>query len=89
MKLENFKLLDREPWLQLEQCVLEFGDYHNLSILRYKDTGIYEIEFEVKGYVKNPFDKNCTGTIYNISEKQINNYILLLTLLTGSHPTQV
>lgn len=89
MKLENFELLTRDDWLEVEQCVLAFGDYHNLSIIRFKNTGIYEIEFEQSGYIKNPFDKNCTGTIYNITEEQINNYILLLTILTGSHPTQV
>lgn len=89
MKLENFNLITRDDWPEVQQCVLEFGDYHSLSIIRYEYTGDYEIEFEVKGYVKNPFDENSTGTITNISEEKINHYILLLTLLTGSHPTQV
>jgi len=87
MKLKDFILITRDDWPEVEQCVLEFGDYYSLSIIRYKVSGIFEIEFEESGYIKNLFGN--TGTIYNVSEKQINNYILLLTILTGSHPSQV
>lgn len=89
MKLKDFDLITRDDWPEVEQCVLEFGDQYLLSILRFKLTGTFEIEFEHLGYTKNPFDSTCTGTISNISEEQINKYILLLILLTGSHPTQV
>lgn len=88
MQLKDFILLTRDDWPEVEQCVLDFNNY-TLSILRYKLTGTFEIEFEHLGYTKNPFDNTCTGTISNISEEKINHYILLLTLLTGSHPTQV
>lgn len=89
MKLKDFILITRDDWPEVEQCVLEFEDYYSLSIIRYKVSGIFEIEFEKSGRIKNPFDNTCTGTIHNVSEKQINNYILLLTILTGSHPSQV
>lgn len=88
MKLKDFILITRDDWPEVEQCILEFEDYC-LSIIRFKASGIFEIEFEKSGHIKNPFNDTCTGTIYNVSEEQINNYILLLTLLTGSHPTQV
>lgn len=89
MKLENFELITRDDWPEVEQCILEFSDFQYLSIIRYKNTGIFEIEFDTSGYVINPFDKKLPGTIKNISVEKINQYILLLTILTGSHPTQV
>jgi hypothetical protein len=89
MQLENFEFLTRNDWPEAEQCILKFGDFQYLSIIRHKNTGTYEIEFNTLGYSENPFDKNLPGNISNISEEKMNQYIFLLTILTGSHPTQL
>ncbi len=89
MQLNSFIFITRDDWPEVEQCILSFGEHHTLSIIRFKDSGTHEVEFEESGYTKNPFDKHCTGNIQNISLQQINNYILLLSILTGSPPIQV
>ena len=91
MLLENFELITRVDWPEVKQCVLSFGDHYTMSILHGTQTEdhLYEVEFEYCGHVENPFDKSVAGLILNLTEEQINKYIILLTILTGSHPTQV
>lgn len=87
MKLEDFEFIPLYDNSLFGQTVLQFDENHHLNIL--SNNNKFDIELYKSGHITNPFDSACTGTINNVSEQQINNYILLLTLLTGSHPTQL
>lgn len=91
MILKNFELITLVDRPELQQCVLEFGEHYTMSILHgtHTEDHLYEVEFEYCVHVKNPFDKSAAGLILNVTEEQINHYIFLLTILTGSHPSQV
>jgi hypothetical protein len=90
MNLENFEFIPSTGFNheKFKQIVLQFEKCHHLSVL-VKNDNEYSIEMFVNGFVKNPFDSNCSGTIDNISKETINKYILMLSIYTGSVPVQI
>jgi hypothetical protein len=98
MKLHDFEMIEQADRPGAYQCVLDYGDTYQLSIISGKgayggDRGLYEIAIfkdgdftRLPGIFKDDHDDDVIG---HLTEGDVNAIIFKMFFITGQEPEQV
>lgn len=97
LELQSFEMIEKADVPGGYQCVLEFGDYHQLSIISGDgayggDKGLYEIAVIINGDfaslpgINNHVEDDVLGYL---TADEVSAIIKKMYLLTGKTPSQV
>ena len=97
LELQSFEMIEKADFADAYQCVLAFGDHHQLSIISGKgacggDQGLYEIAVIINGEfaslpgINDHVEDDVLGYL---TADEVSAIIKKMFLLTGKTPEQV